>query len=108
MVCKKGTARVYFTAAACPLCAASFPFRRVWRACTLCRSFYTLRRAAPLWNILLVGLGAAAEQSWPRVAAAIASASVVLKWVLGLAAAVLLAMMLIRRRAVDAKRRRTL
>ena len=61
-----------------------------------------------LWNILLVGLGAAAGQSWPRVAAAIASASVVLKWVLGLAAAVLLAVMLIRRRAVDAKRRRTL
>ena len=59
-------------------------------------------------NILLVGLGAAAGQSWPRVAAAIASASAALKWALGLTAAALLVAVFVRRRAVDAKRRRTL
>ena len=61
-----------------------------------------------VWNILLVGLGAAAGQSWPRVAAAIASASAALKWALGLTAAALLVAVFVRRRAVDAKRHRTL
>lgn len=61
-----------------------------------------------VWNILLVGLGAAAGQSWPRVAAAIASASAALKWALGLTAVALLVAVFVRRRAVDAKRHRTL
>ena len=61
-----------------------------------------------VWNILLVGLGAAAGQRWPRVAAAIASASAALKWALGLTAVALLVAVFVRRRAVDAKRHRTL
>lgn len=67
---------------------------------------YTIA-GSTIWNMLLVGLGAAAGQSWPRVAAAFAGASLALKWALGITLVVLGAALAWRRRAVDAGRGRT-
>ena len=104
---KKGAASVFYCRCV-PIVRSLISIPAGMAGMRLAPFFLYTTAGSTLWNILLVGLGAAAGQSWPRVAAAIASASNVLKWALGLAAVVLFAVLFIRRRAVDAKRRRTL
>ena len=104
---KKGAASVFYCRCV-PIVRSLISIPAGMAGMRLAPFFLYTTAGSTLWNILLVGLGAAAGQSWPRVAAAIASASNVLKWALGLAAVVLFVVLFIRRRAVDAKRRRTL